>query len=260
MSQYREGTTAWPYSMAITVDCRSWVSGAIDVEVAVPTDLDHFWTTIHQTDGRDIRVLDADGRTKLAYALTDTSNNAVDATDITNREMKLRIDGWTPPAAAMCRLELVWGAAGVSSGGTAVTISGAYSGYIAVAVPSRGWIGRSERPGATHPDAEFLKGSADSRRLFVDFGRLLGVRAQRHANTSAYEQLAYASYVCNKAGSPQAGMIDASSLRFVGRGVVTFLSKSGTDGDDHTLVVTAGSSTSEIHTARAVLRVRDLQE
>jgi hypothetical protein len=260
MTQYTEGSTRWPHSAAITVDATGWSSGAQYITITVPADFAAFWDGIHQTDARDVRLLDADGVTKLSYQLVDQGGAAVAAADITARDMIIRIGSWTPPSAAMCRIVLAWGASGVSSGGTTVTPSSPLTGYINLGRPRLGWPARRERPDQTQPLLRVHKDAAEAVRFVVDFRGMLASRIFAQGGSPELGQLKSASYVVSTGGSAQAGMISATSVRFADPSAVIVLVQAGTSGTNYTVVVTAVTTTGETLISRTVLDVQTLSE
>lgn len=260
MIAYREGGYTWKYSAAITVDARSWSSGAVEISVPIPADWDAFWTTINQTDARDVRVLSADGLTKLTYDIVKTGPAAIDAGAITSRDGRLRISGWTPPLAAMCRLVVVWGQSSVSSGAGSPTFASPINGYIALGLPARGWMAMPPQAGRTKPVAKFAKGATEQIVLGLDVGGLVDTRATAHARSRSLGAISYASYVVHAAGTPQGGMVDASTLRFIDETRCYFLVNAGSSGTTYTIVPTVVLTSSQTLIPRALLEVRDLTE
>lgn len=257
---YRETTYTWKYSAAITVDASAWVAGAAEVSIPIPTDWDAFWLTINQTDARDVRILDADGLTKLTYDIVKTGPAAIDATAITNRDGRIRISGWTPPAAAMCRLVIIWGNSTVATGAGVPTFAAPLNGYIAVTAPARGWRARGVERGRTKPAATITKGAAEVLTVGVEVSPLLNSRTASSANTRAKEAISYASYSVTLAGAAQAAMITASSLRFLDTSRMYFDVKAGTTAVSYTIVPVVVTTAAQTLSPRALLDVRDLSE
>lgn len=266
MIGYREGSYIWRYSAAITVDARAWVSGAAEVTVTIPSQWDAFWSTVNATDARDVRILDADGRTLItAYKVIKTGGAAIDATAITNRDGTIQISGWTPPAAAMCRLVLVWGSSAASAFGAPTSVS-PLTGYIALPVPSVGWRAEPEPPGATKPRARLTKGASEVLVVGVTVAALLASRKEPQAQRRGHDAIRYASYAVQTGGASQAGMVEAASVRFIGEDTVTMLVKAGSSGTDYTIIPTitlyphASGYSAPTLIPRALLSVRDVAE
>lgn len=259
---YREGSNIWSYFAAITVDARAWVAGAAEVSITVPADWDAFWTQINQTDGRDIRVLNAAGDTPLTYDVVDTGGGAFGAADITARSCKIRISGWTPPAAAMCRLVLAWGQASATSGAGSPTTVSPLNGYILVAAPQQGWTALPVRADVTTPAVRVQKTAAEAITYAVSFLPWLRGRLGQYARVSVGTSLSYATYVITNGGSSAglSGMIDLSKIRFLGADTVVVIAQAGVTATNYMIAVTATTTDSQTIEAAAELVVRTLQE
>lgn len=257
---YREGSYTWKYSAAITIDARAWAAGAAELSIPIPVDWDAFWLTINQTDARDVRILSADGSTKLTYDIVKTGPAAIDAAAITARDGRIRVSGWTPPAAAMCRIVIIWGNSTVATGAGAPTFAAPLNGYIAVAVPSRGWVARGVARGRTVPPVTISKGAAEVLSVGCEVGMLLNARATATANTRTREAISYASYSVTLAGAAQAAMVTASSLRFLDTSRMFFEVKAGTTATSYTIVPVVVTTEAQTLSPRALLDVRDLSE
>lgn len=245
-----------PYRIPITVDSIAG-AGSIDVSATIPPTLEAFWSKVAAA-GADVYLTDADGYTPVTYQL---GAGFVIATKVGTVE----VDNWTSPAAAMCQLWLYWGSGGATAAGSFVA-----------AAPKTGYIDGSnpgtnphrvaavvERPGDNRPRARLSKKAAEE--ILVDWdlrGVLLG-RMDAFAGSKRDEEVKYASYqVLDSAGSAVAGMVSASSLRFIADGWIRTLVKAGTAAQDYTIaltVVTVGAGgQSRTLVFRAGLQVRDV--
>ena len=90
---------AWLRRQSITVDTIGG-GGTVDITIAVPVDWDQFWNEINQTDGRDIRICDADGRTLLTYNLESFS--------LATRTLIIEVDAYAAPGLGMCQIWIYW--------------------------------------------------------------------------------------------------------------------------------------------------------
>lgn len=261
---YRASGIRWRQYAAITVDATGWGGGAVDAEITIPRDLEAFWSLIDNS-AAEARVLSPDLGTVLTYKITTAAGATFDATAKSNRDGKISIDNWTPPAAAMCRLVLAWHATGASSAASVLTTSSPLTGYIATGLPRVGWRAKLERPGATQPSIRLQKTATEVLRVYVDASGLIQGRQGRMAGPdSTAGALRYASYTVDTGGASQAGMKSATSLRFLGESTMFFLVQAGTSGTDYTINASADvvhtDGTSDTINPRAMLRVRSTTE
>lgn len=269
MTPYREGSYTWRYCASMTVDLRGWTSGAADVHCVVPQDWDAFWTGINATDGRDIRITDAEGNL-LSFALHKTGGSALDAGAITSRDCTIKIDGsvtpsggssFTPTIARMYQVLVWWGQSSVSAPTTGfVSTSTPATGYILTYLPPHRWVGRKERADALTLSSRMHKTTDEQVLVAVDVLELLGRRSSPTGGSYRAVEMRYASYEVQLAGVAQGSMVDASTLRFFGSRFVVFLLKAGTTATSYTISPTIVTTSGETLNPRAQLTVRDLRE
>jgi hypothetical protein len=240
MSAYRDSSgNTWKYHADISVDATSWTSGAIDITITIPNDWDAFWNYINQTDGRDIRVTDAAGTTLLSFDFVDSGASAVDTSDITARDGKIRIDAFTPTAAGTLRLQLYWGNGTVSSVfGVGLTISNAYTGYILTAMMPIRFAAFRERPDATKAAMRLHKLPTETLAVMVDISELLPYRRTPHARSVRAAEIKLATYAASSGGSNYGGMVAGSTVRFYGGRWILFNVASGASGTTYTVTPT----------------------
>ncbi len=165
--KYSEGKAAL-HRLALTVDNTAGSVAAIDFSANLGSlipDVDAFWENV-QSDGYDVRLVDPDGRTLLAFDRSSWSK--------ANRTGVFRVDGYQAPAVAQLLVWLVWGhpdgtATDVSS---TVTITASKTVYAFLADPTQAdpaarveSIQRT-RARATVPTGELRKESTESLYVF----------------------------------------------------------------------------------------------
>lgn len=231
----------------ITIVNTAGSSSGIDANVTIPADWDEFWDAI-DASGNELRVTGPDGYTAVSYDLDDGSGGAFDRT---NRLGRLQLDALTAPGVADEAL-LFWlyfdSTATQGDGTSAVSISGALTGYIDRGQPST-WIAHAEppRPGNQAPRQKFGKSASDDLFCWLEVTDLLEQRASPHANRSDYELPRSIKYEVQLSSSEaaQSSMIDLASTRWVEvvgerrrRLFARLRVKAGTTAEQYTLVAT----------------------
>lgn len=243
------------YRIPIAMDNTAGGGGAADLSMSIPTDLDLFWDVV-QSDGDDIRITGADGRTLATYDIESFS--------VANRTAIIEIDNYTCIAATMQQLWLYWSYSSASNAESAVTTSSPLSGYICQEVPT-GYVVvvQPERQGSTSPRNRFQKGANEQITLWFDFRGMLHRRAKPSKGSLLLEEIDYVSLVQVEVGAAaQAAMVDATKTRFVD-GFVGMVVKAGTSGTNYTAicrVVTTGGSVARTLEGRAYFTVRNVTE
>jgi hypothetical protein len=228
---YTDNTNTFAYSYPIAVDNTGGAAGSSDVQVVLPTDLDLFWTTV-QSDGDDVRLVDADGKTLLVYQLS--------AWVYATRSGTIQIDNYALPAGEMCQIWLVWGNSSVSSAAGSFVAGAVKTGYIAVCAPLGKLIPAiRENFRAQRPRAQLQKASGESIFFTLDVREALGRRRKGQPWGGDYrcEEIDYVSYRVTLAGAAQGAMIDEAKIRFYPEGPRLYLT-AGSDGSEYTVEVT----------------------
>jgi hypothetical protein len=252
MSWYRETGFTWKRRASMSVDNTAGAAGTIDIETVVPATWDQFWDEI-DASGNEVRVVDADGSTKLVYAWSGFNR--------TNRTGTLQIDGYAAPAAGMLHIHVYWNASGAAAGSAAVVIAAAKTGYIETCGPPRRQIAAIiPRPGDDRPLTRWAKGSDETVHVAFDMGGRIRRRGAPFANSYACDEIDYATYVVTRAGAAQAAMVDATKTRFfAGRWVILTIA-AGTVDLDYTVVPTVRTQDGAVEVPRAWLLIRDQDE
>jgi len=204
---YREGSQVWLSRALITVENASGGNGSLDIQIPIPTRDDAFWEAI-DSSGDELRVCGPDGVTLLDYALASFNK--------TNRTGTIQIEG-TPVSnsyEAQC-VVVYWDSDGASAGSTSVTISSPLDGYWDLGQVPRTRFGPQDfGRNATQPDSGFTKTVDEERMIAFNVGPLLRRARVRTNGQSGLEGVLGLSYeVLNAAGSAQASMVEADSLR-----------------------------------------------
>lgn len=254
MSWYREGTTVWKWRWALTVDNTGGAAGTIDASGAIPTDWDFFWLTINQTDGRDIRVVDADGKTLLTYELA--------GIDVANRTLTIEVDNYAAPEGGMCTLWLYWGATGVSTASTAVVPASAKAIYVELANPNtaiRKVVCRPPPSGQTKPEGVITKASDETVFLWLDVRALLQNRLDPDTNRRFLEEIDYADYEMYSAdGTTAQNAMESKTSTRIEDGWIKVRISGGTTATDYICTLTIGTTSGQILKPRVLVRVRDV--
>lgn len=244
-------SSAMLYRLPISIDNTAGGSGAFDAAMPLPTDMDHFWTTV-QSDGDDVRITQADGVTAVTkYELASFNT--------TTRTCTLEIQDTAAGAGMLCYW-LYWGDSSLSSGQTPFVPAGAKTAYIDLGVPVAGYAMRApaqERLESTAALNEFAKTSDSTIFVWVDFGALLQRREYPHAGSPEFECLSRASVTAG------AGLTaTATATRFEGgapgAAVTRVQLSGGTTANDYLVTVTAYTSTGRTLTAKFVVVCRDI--
>lgn len=241
MSWYDE---AYTKRAAITV-VNTTPDDPCDVDITIPPDWDDFWDTI-DTAANELRVVDADGFTLLAY---DVDNGSGGSFSRSSRLGRIRIDGLDTPGGLAGAVSLVWvyyGASGAADASVSVTIASAKNGYVEQARPSGHVVAAiPPRPGDVQPRVRIPKAAGDDDHVWIDLSALLQRRRTATAEQEDHEEVwALAATSYDDTGS-SASVATASKTRFV---------EASVDGRRRTyarIFVTGGTS-GENYTVRAL--------
>ena len=255
MSWYQElaaPAQVWKRRASVSVDNTAGAGGVIDIEFTIPATFDQFWSEIDAA-GAELRICDADGTTKLTYALSGFNK--------TTRAGTFQVDGYTAPAAGMLQLFAYWNSSGAAAGSAAVVIAAPKTGYVQDCGPPPDVVlVTMQRPGDTKPARKTQKGSDETRRIAFDLGPSLQRRRAPSAKRHHCDEIDYATYAVNLAGTPQAAMVTATRTRFYAGRLVIVEIKAGTSASDYTIVVTVRTTEGDTLGARALLQIKDQSE
>ena len=255
MSYYAEGSETFSHRYPVAVDNIGGGSGAIDITCDLAQFGDAFWSNV-QSAGQDVRAIDADGSTLLAYDLL--SFNA------TTRTGSIRIDGYTAPGEGTLLLWLYWGNATVSTAAVSVTISAAKTGSVYLGLPSENEIDAlPERIGASKSRRKVTKTSAEQIAIWWEVRGILEIGRFAENDSRLYEEAEYARFGVEDGGSEVSAAMDEALTRFVEAGDrfwIRTIAKAGADGTDYSLRLILGTTGDRILDRRAVLSVKDTTE
>lgn len=251
----------WKHRLPVTI-LPTGAGGTYDIEFQVPDHYDHFWETV-DTNGEDVRVTDADGRTLETYDLNGFNK--------TTRACTFEVDGASLDQNKIGLLWLYYGATGKSTAATTFAPASAVTGYIAVEEPSDVVIlAARERPGATKPSAEVAKTPAEEINVYLDVTDVLIGRARTSELDTRYEEPLSAVAIVTDGGADQS-LVTAARCMWVEVDQRLYLRvrvTGGTTGTDYTiefLITTTGldygvSQAGRIIEPRALLKVREVSE
>lgn len=245
---------SWKYRAPLAIDNTAGGAGSADATCALPADWDFFWSTINQTDGRDLRVCDSDGITLLTYDLN--------GFNLANRALTVEIDNYTLVASATRQVWIYWGNSGAAAANSVFAPAAPKTAYALVAAPGARLVRVGpQRPGETKPRNVVTKASAEQVYLYFDFSPVLHRRVEQYSSDKGYEELADVTSVdVQTGGASQAAMFDATTTRFLDGGIVRMLVKAGTSGTDYTAICRCTTSYGQTIEGRALIKVRNVAE
>lgn len=254
----------WDYRYPILIDNLVAATAAIDVIITIPPELSEFWDNI-ETNGEDLRITDADGRTALVYDLADSTGAG--AFSKTNRDGRIEIDGWTPPAQqCMGVVWAYWKAAGstTSTGLTTFAPGSPRNGYLSPYVPS-GDVFTWTKPdaGRTKPADRVAITTLEILSPWLRVDQYLHGLSARYEGQLYGEEISYLQQQVLASGTDDPGRYSEADIRMVGRGHV-MLSLDGTapmvDGTDYTLSLVVATTEGRILNPRLLVQCRDTDE
>ena len=254
---YANPTYRWKYRACITVDIGS-ATGAQDITVAIPPDWDHFWTTVRSA-GEDVRVTAADGVTITAYDLAAGFST-------TTRSGTIEVDNYTVPGtgARVFALWVYWGHASCLSGLTPFAPAAPVFGYIELSRPGiRSVVAFPERPGDTITRQRLAKGAGETVHVWMNLSPMLGYRRESFSDGTDYEAVSTITYDVQLAGSSTAAMVTQTATRIIEHDAEIWARievKAGVDDTDYTIVVTVGTTLSQVLVPRAMIQIRNVSE
>jgi hypothetical protein len=220
--------------------------------------------------GNELRVVDADSQTLLAYSVDNGSGGAFNTT---SRLGRLRIDGWNPPGAGTYAIWLYWRSTSVlGSAAVVTTITTPITGYIEL-TRARDVVYqyKLQATSASRPRDILVKSSGETREVWIDVTGALTPSRGRNNASRAYEEVTYATtQVLTTAGADTPAMYSDTKLRFVydqrrGRTYVKLYLTGGTDATEYTIAplvrTTRPGESGEVHQTlqpRIGLAVRDV--
>jgi hypothetical protein len=253
MSWYGETGYTWKRRASISIDNTAGGAGTIDAEGTIPATLDQFWDEI-DSSGNELRVVDADGVTKLAYSIASFNK--------TNRTGTISIDGYSAPGGGMLHCHLYWNASGAGSGAVATVIASPKTLYIEACGPASADLARAlpARPGDTRPRNVMAKGSDETRDMWIDLGALVPRRAAPSRLHYECDEIDWMTYTVTTGGAAQAAMIEATATRFFAGRFARLRLKAGTDGTDYTVQPVVRTVEGLVLGPRTWLKLRDQDE
>jgi len=258
MSWYSESGATFPYRVAIALDNDQAATNATDFTITVPTDLEMFWANI-QADGDDVRVVTADGLTKLTYQLGSFT--------YATRTLTIEIDNFTPSQQdSMAVVWLYWGDASVASGAGSFTASTPRNGYVMVGGPAPGALvlkAQSQGPDVTLVAQEMAKVTDEISVFWWDITELLNRRQVPYNDKTQLEEVKSILFHVDTAGSPVAALFDLTKSRLVSPGFVRCWLTAGVDGTDYVAItqieITDGQD-DRLVDLRVLVKVNDADE
>lgn len=267
-SHYRDfanPTYNWKYRACITVDVGS-ATGSRDAQITIPPAWDHFWSTVRSA-GEDIRVTAADGTTLVTFDLAGGFST-------TTRTGVIEIDNYTVPGTGsrVYTLWLYWGQADCTTGISGFVPASPDTGYIELSRPGgRTLVAAPERPGDTIARQRVSKGQGETVHVWINLSPLLGTRREPYGgnqttkvgSTIDYEAVSTVTYDVQTGGASQAAMISVPATRVVeyeGELWARIQVAAGSDDVDYTLLVTVGTTLSQVLVPRALVLVRTVAE
>lgn len=241
------GTTyTWPYRMPLVINNESVPPAAEDATITIPTNWDHFWTTLGQADGDDIAITSADGETEVTWQFNPALN-------VGNRVATIEIDGVSPPTAAAdgVVLWLYWGNTTTASRAGSFVYSASKTAYVltsSYAYDIR-FIWSREAPNVNKARPAFQKTAAETVIVAIAYRDVLAKRPFPYGGGIEDEEPYYISYAVYDDTSAQAAMIDATAIR-MDNDYIYLIVKAGTTGTEYTLRVTM-TTTSKSNTGLA---------
>ncbi len=239
MAWFRVGSDGvWRRRAAFSIELAA--TSPVDANIVIPPEWDEFWDVIDSA-GAELRVVSADGRTVLAYAVDDGSGGAFDATA---RLGRIRIDGMSVPAVTAVLLVWVFFDPDEpqGSGASAVTIASPLTGYLELGRPGQHAIVHQPAPTRSRrPRAVIQKTPDESVFVWVRYDPALGKRTTPGHGSQVHEEAFYASItVRDAAGDDVPTMYDLSRLRWVwsrGQMWLRVRVKGGDDATNYTAVI-----------------------
>lgn len=257
MTWYYDAASATQHGRraSVSVNNTGGSASAIDISITIPKEWDQFWTEINQTDGRDIRICDADGVTVLTYQLVGFT--------LATRTLSIEVDGYSAPAGEMCQLWLYWNNAAASSVAGSFVAAAAKTGTVHICEPAgKRIVATAERFKDQRPRNTLSKHSSESLYFTLDVGPLLNQRPMPYAfkGHRECEEIDYVSYRVLAAGVASGTMIDESLIRFVGGRYIQLILKAGSDGTGYTVEVTIVTTEGQTFVRNVWLEVRNTDE
>lgn len=266
MAWLRTSTSTWQNRMDVAVDGSSRAAGSVDVKFSIGPAQACFWGNV-QDDLYDVIITDADGLTLLGWQFT--------SLDLAAKTVQIEVDNYDQIAANVTgRLYIYWNtlAEVVVDPQTPFTLTTELDAYVTSEEPAQVLTVQRPAPGRTIPQLAALKSAAEELAVWIDPRQLMRSLAGKcDLNGSRlYEEIAYTSIAIEEAGTPNAGMVDATKTR-AQSGMVRVTMKAGTSGTDYTAVLTIGTTSPDeratngvgalrIIEQRILLQVQDLQE
>ena len=242
----------WDYREAIAVDNTSG-SATIDISATLPTDWS-MWDNV-QSDGDDIRVCDADGRTLLTYQLVSWNS--------TTRTGSVEIDNYAAPTTDGIPLVWIyWGNAAAADAAGSFTADSAKTGVIdPICQPRRNVFRvRPQDPGRTKPRSVVTKGSGETIHVYLDVSDLLTRRCAKVEDSLRGEEVDFVSLQVLSGVSDQTSMYAESNIRIYHPALIRLQISGGSSGTDYTISATVATTEGRVLNPRILLKVKDVSE
>lgn len=250
MGRYVErsgGTTyTWKYRTPIVINNSGGSPTPEDATFVVPTNWDHFWSTLGQADGDDIRLTAADGETALTWQFNPALN-------VGNRAATFEIDAAVNATSSFpgAVLWLYWGNASVSSGAGSFAYAASKTAYVLTSSYAHDvrFVWDREPINVNRARPSMQKAADEVLVVAIAYRGVLARRGYSYGGGGEDEEPAYFNYAVYDDTSAQAAMIDATAIR-ADEDYVYVIVKAGTNGTEYTGRVTM-TTTSKSNTGLA---------
>jgi hypothetical protein len=240
VSWYTDHTNTWKFRRAIAINGPGGTPGAPDLTHALKSDDAHFWANV-QSDGDDVRITSADGRTLKTYQYSVAFNAST-------RVGTIQVDdGAAGDSTHVGVCWLYYGNSTVSAGSGSFVAGTMWDGYTLPSrpAPDRVLTWHAEVPGVTAAADRVQKTANETILVAIRYRDVLAKRRVPYGGSLFEEEPSTLTYGCYDAGSAQAAMIDLTAIR-LDNDFLYVLLKAGASGSIYTVrvvMVTTGSNT-----------------
>jgi hypothetical protein len=254
MAWYAETGETWLKRALITVDGSATAAGTVEATVALPSDWGPFWDNV-QADGDDIRVVSADGTTKLVYDL----NSWVYASKSGN----IRVSGFTHPKTnSLSFFWLYFHNDSATDGSGSPTTSSPLTTNVERAAPVATITATPERAGATIVRQTLSKTTNEVQHLWVRFPPLEEYCGSVNSS-KIYEEPSHMDVTIEAAGADQSSMKDLPNTTMIecnGRLYAKIVAQGGSDATNYTSVTVLTTTNNRSIDRRVQIKVNDPAE
>ena len=247
--------SAFKYRIPISVPVFTVGGGGatnVDVELTIPPDWDLFWNAI-LSNFYDIQIYTANGESSINYQRQSGASYA-------NRQLVLEIEqAAIDDQSSTSLFWLYFGDAAASSDPTsAFTPSSPKTGYV--------WIGRPvnvvknviAQAGRTIPEVTFTKEAAAAFDIWFDLRPLLAAYIDPFNNRLSYETIKRVQpKSLDSSGTDSDARYAQDDMYFIA-GYANIRIKGGSSGSDYAVGLDIYTTTNQIFTVRALLKVQNL--